>query len=240
MPEPSRRPEGTMRLLRFDRVQRTAHWANAVLFFILVATALPLYFSSIERVVGRHVLIEEIHVWTGVAWAVPIIVSLVGPWGARMRRDVRRFNRWTRQEIRWLRSFGAERIEKDKFNPGQKLNAIFTGGAIVVMLGSGIVMKWFGYFPVSWRSGSTFVHEVLAFIVVAVVIGHIVMALTHWESLRSMFRGWVSVPWARRNAPLWAREEITGASPAERADDRPRAVTVSGVGGASPPSVPSA
>lgn len=197
------------RLVRFDPVQRAAHWANAALFVVLILTALPLYFSSIEHVVGRHVLIEEIHVWAGVALPVPILVSLAGPWGARMRRDLRRWNRWTPLEVRWLRTLGGVRgLDKDKFNPGQKLNAVFTGGAIVVMLGTGVVMKWFGLFPVSWRSGATFVHELLAWLVVVVILGHVVMAVTHPESLRSMLRGWVTVEWAQRHAPRWLREEV--------------------------------
>jgi formate dehydrogenase subunit gamma len=201
-------PGSSLRLLRFDRVQRAAHWANAALFGVLVLTALPLYFPSVERIVGRHVLVETVHVWTGIAWPVPLLVSLVGPWGTRMRRDVRRFNRWTRGELEWLWRFGFVHLEKDKFNPGQKLNAVFVGGAMVVFLASGVVMKWFGLFPVGWRTGATFVHEVLAFVVVAVVIGHIVMALTHREAFRSMVRGWVSVGWAQRHAQRWAREEL--------------------------------
>lgn len=202
-----------LRLLRFDRVQRAAHWANAILFFILILTALPLYFGSLERVVGRHLLIEEIHVWSGIALPVPLLVSLVGPWGVRMRRDVRRFNRWTAGEVQWLRSLGGARdVLLDKFNPGQKLNAIFVGGAIVVMLGTGVIMHWFGLFPVSWRTGATFVHEVLAWIVVVVVVGHILMALTHWDALRSMVRGWVTLPWAERHAPRWAAEELAAAA----------------------------
>jgi formate dehydrogenase subunit gamma len=207
---------GTMRLLRFDRVQRAAHWANAVLFAVLILTALPLYFNSIEVIVGRHLLFAEIHVWAGVALPVPIGVSLLGPWGRRMRKDVQRFNRWTRLELRWLWSIGTFRaLEKDKFNPAQKLNAVFIGGAIVVMLGTGVIMKWFGLFPVSWRSGATFVHELLAFVIVVVVIGHVLMALTHRDSLRSMVRGWVSVAWAERHAPRWAREELEPPSPGD-------------------------
>jgi formate dehydrogenase subunit gamma len=205
----SARPGAPARLLRFDKVQRAAHWANALLFFILILTALPLYFGSLERIVGRHLLIEEIHVWSGVALPVPVLVSLLGPWGARMRRDVRRFNRWTSGEVRWLRSLGTDRtVVLDKFNPGQKLNAVFVAGAIVVMLGTGVVMHWFGLFPVSWRTGATFVHEVLAFLIVAVVVGHIFMALTHPDALRSMVRGWVPATWARRHAPRWAAEEL--------------------------------
>jgi formate dehydrogenase subunit gamma len=207
---PGTRPGSPLRLVRFDRVQRAAHWANAAIFGVLVLTALPLYFPAVERVVGRHVLVVTIHVWAGIAWPVPLLVSLVGPWGARMRRDVRRFNRWTREELEWLWHFGAADLEKDKFNPGQKLNAVFIGGAIVVFLATGIVMKWFGLFPVSWRTGATFVHEVLAFVIVAVVIGHILMALTHREALRSMVRGWVTFAWAQRHAPRWAREQICG------------------------------
>ncbi|MGH8979864.1 MAG: cytochrome b/b6 domain-containing protein [Acidimicrobiales bacterium] len=201
------------RVLRFDRVQRGAHWANALLFGIVIATALPLYFSSIERLVGRHVLVEEIHVWAGIALPVPIVVSLLGPWGKRMRRDVRRFNRWTALELRWLWPFGAVReLEKDKYNPGQKLNAVFVGGSIVVMLGTGVIMKWFGIFPVTWRSGATFVHEVLSWIVVIVIAGHVVMAVTHRDALRSMVRGWVTLEWAQRHAPRWAREELGAAA----------------------------
>jgi formate dehydrogenase subunit gamma len=201
-------PQSVSRILRFDGVQRAAHWANAFLFGILMLTALPLYFPSLSDVVGRRALVANIHVWSGVVLPVPIVISLLGPWGARMRRDLRRINLWTNDEVRWLRLLGrnAPRVV-DKFNPGQKLNAIFVGGSIVVMLATGFVLKWFGFFPVSWRTGATFVHDVLAFAIFAVVIGHILFALTHRDSLRSMIKGWVSETWAARNAPGWLREE---------------------------------
>jgi formate dehydrogenase subunit gamma len=196
------------RILRFDGVQRTAHWANALLFGVLMVTALPLYFPSLSDVVGRRELVANIHVWSGVALPVPVVISLLGPWGAAMRRDLRRINLWTNDEVKWLRQLGrnAPRVV-DKFNPGQKLNAIFVGGSILVMLATGFVLKWFGFFPVSWRTGATFVHDVLAFAIFAVVIGHILFALTHRESLRSMIRGWVSEAWAAKNAPGWLRED---------------------------------
>lgn len=216
MPDPASRSPGAAggvaaRLVRFDAVQRCAHWLDAGLFGLLVLTGVALYFPSVERVVGRHALIALVHVWAGIALPVPLLVSLVGPWGARMRRDVRRFNRWTRAEVEWLRHFGAvDDLEMDKFNPGQKLNAVFVGGAIAVFLGTGIVMKWFGLFPVGWRGGATFVHELLAFLFVVVVTGHVLMAVTHRDALRSMLRGWVTISWARRHAARWAREELDG------------------------------
>ena len=216
---------GPIRLLRFDRVQRAPHWANAGLFGALALTALALHFPAVERVVGRLVLVATIHLWAGIAWPVPLIASLLGPWGARLRRDVRRFNRWTGAEIAWLwrsssssgsgsGSSSGDGLEMDKFNPGQKLHAPFVTGAMAVFLSTGIVMKWFGLFPVGWRTGATFVHELLAFVIVVVVAGHVVMALVRRDALRSMVRGWVTVAWAQRHAPLWARDELAGSQPA--------------------------
>jgi formate dehydrogenase subunit gamma len=201
-------PQIVAHILRFDGVQRAAHWANAALFGTLMLTALPLYFPSLSDVVGRRALVASIHVWSGVALPFPVGISLLGPWGAQMRRDVRRINVWTSNEIKWLRMLGrnAPRVV-DKFNPGQKLNAIFIGASIVVMLATGFILKWFRFFPVSWRTGATFVHDTLAFAIFVVVLGHIVFALTHRESMRSMIKGWVSEAWAAKNAPGWLRED---------------------------------
>jgi formate dehydrogenase subunit gamma len=196
-----------VRILRFDRVQRSAHWANALLFGILMATALPLYFGSLADIVGRRHLIAQIHLWAGIALPIPMVVSLIGPWGARMRRDARRINRWSREEIRWLRSLGRTSTELDKFNPGQKLNAIFTAGVIVVMLATGSMLQWFRFFPVTWRTGATFVHDVFAFAIFFVVFGHLAFALTHPQSMRSMIKGWVTENWAARHAAAWLKEE---------------------------------
>ncbi len=201
-------PRSVSRIVRFDGVQRAAHWANALLFGILMLTALPLYFPSLSDVVGRRALVASIHVWAGVALPVPILMSLLGPWGKRMRRDIRRINIWTREEVVWLRALGRKAPQVvDKFNPGQKLNAIFIGGSILVMLVTGFILKWFRFFPVSWRTGATFVHDVLAFAIFAVVIGHILFAVTHREAMRAMVKGWVTESWAARHAPGWLKEE---------------------------------
>jgi formate dehydrogenase subunit gamma len=201
------RPADDRRLVRFDRVERLAHWSLAVLFAILMLTAIPLYVGSVAQLVGRRALLAEIHSWSGVVLPVPLVVSLLGPWGRGFRRDVRRLNFWTPDERRWLRSVGRYPVvEPGKFNAGQKLNAAFTAGVIVAMLATGSVMHWYKPFPVDWRTGATFVHDLLAFAIFAVVIGHIGFALTHRDALRSIFRGWVTRRWARVHAPQWVKE----------------------------------
>jgi formate dehydrogenase subunit gamma len=199
-------------VLRFDAVERICHWATAALFAILMTTALPLYFVQFESLVGRRALMADIHTWAGVALPVPLILSLVGPWGARLRHDLRRVNLWTAAELRWLRTLGRLSLEApDKFNPGQKLNALFTGGVIVVMLATGSILKWYRFFPLNWRTGATFVHDVLALGIFLVVTGHVAFALKHREALRSMLSGRVTAAWARRHASGWVDEERAAA-----------------------------
>ena len=120
-----------------------------------------------------------------------------------------------------------------KFHPGQKLNAAFTLGAILVMVGTGSIMHWFRFFPDDWRTGATFVHDWLAVTLAVVVAGHLKMALSDGDALRGMTQGSVPRGWARRHRPKWY-EEVTGEPagvatarrppprPAQRRPRRPR------------------
>ena len=193
-------------LVRFDVVERTAHWVSAVLFVVLIVTAIPLYYGSLFGLVLARVDVEQIHLWCGIALPVPITVAALGPWGRRLRRDVRRVNEWTRAEVSWLVAGGRIDIDADKFNPGQKLNAVVVAASSVVLFATGVILKWFDLFPVSWRGGSTFVHDLFAWVIVVVVVGHVYMALTHRDALKSMVRGRVSETWAARHASRWLSE----------------------------------
>ena len=216
-------------LARFDLIERVLHWTTAGMFGVLMLTAVPLYLGSVSSIIGRRALVANIHTWTGVALPVPLILSLVGPWGRHLRADVRRFSRWSADELRWLRTIGRTGVSRmGKFNPGQKLNAVFVAGAIVVMLGTGAILRWFGPFPDSWRTGATFVHDVLATAIFVVVAGHVAFAVTHRDALGAMFTGRISRRWARRHAPAWleevdeGRDGGNGTRPPERAGQMPR------------------
>jgi len=197
-------------LLRFDRVERAAHWVTALMFLVLIFTGAALYFTFLVELVGRRRLLERVHVDVGLALPLPLVVSLAGSWGKGLRSDLKRLNRWTLDDRRWFRRALRREPTSDlvlgKFNPGQKLNAAFVGGVLLVMLMTGSVMHWEYYWPLSWRTGATVVHETLAFVFMAVVAGHIGMALAHPGALRAMFTGRVSRPWAQRHAPAWLAE----------------------------------
>jgi len=205
---PSNRRRREAVIVRFDRIERATHWSIALLFTILMATGLALYFPSVGALVGRRELIAQIHLWAGIVLPLPVLLALAGPWGVRLRQDLRRINKWTPTEIRWLRTLGRQgRPVTDKFNPGQKLNAIFVGSSICVTFMTGFILKWFGFFPLGWRTGATLVHDYFALAIFIVVFGHVVFAVTHRDALRSMLRGWVTERWARQYAASWLKEE---------------------------------
>ncbi len=214
---------GPARLARFDRVERLAHWLTALAFLVLVVTGAMLYVPALAAAVGRRALVERAHVDTGLALPLPLVVSLLGSWGRGLRADLRRLNRWSQLDRLWLgrvaRGQRPRGLAAGKFNAGQKLNTAFTGGVMVVMLMTGAVMRWSYFWPLSWRTGATFVHDAVALAFTAVALGHVAMALSHPGALRSMFTGEVSRQWAERHAPLWL-EEADGASRADGAGFR--------------------
>jgi formate dehydrogenase subunit gamma len=208
--------------VRFDLVERVVHWVNALLFGTLIFTGAVLYLAPLMAVIGRRALIENIHLYCGIALPVPLLLALCGSWGRALRSDLRRLNRWTGDDRLWLRAAvkaGPQRqrawgrLRVGKFNAGQKLNSAFVAGSGLVMLGTGLIMKWYHPFPLSWRTGATFVHDWLAIAIGLVVIGHIGLAVRDPHSLRSMFTGRISAAWARRRAPAWVDGD-DGASPA--------------------------
>ena len=206
-------------LERFDRTERFLHWANATLVGVLVATGTALYWGDLASLVGRRALIKEIHVIAGLSLPIPFLLSLPGRWGRALRRDLGTLNRFSPDDFRWLRSRGQDpAVRLGKFNPGQKLNSAFVAAALVTMLATGSVLKFFGPFPLSWRTGATFVHDWTALALALAITGHVLLAVGDRDALRGMAFGRVPVAWARRKRPRWydeiSEEPVKTATPA--------------------------
>ena len=54
-------------------------------------------------------------------------------------------------------------------------------------------VRWFSRFPLSWRTGATFVHDTVFLGLVVSIAGHIMIATRDSEALGGMTRGTVSV-----------------------------------------------
>ena len=213
MSEPAERGSD---LVRFARAERWVHRLVALLLGTCIVTAAILYNGALMLVVGHRHLVEAIHVWCGLALPVPMLAGLAS---AAYRLDVRRLNRFTSDDWRWLRSRSRRdgTIRVGKFNGGQKVNAWLVVGAAGVLLGTGALMYWTGLVRLAWRSGATFVHDWSALALGLLVAGHLVEAFRDPEARRGMRTGRVSLRWARAEHAAWA-DEVDGAGAGRPAD----------------------
>jgi formate dehydrogenase subunit gamma len=192
-------------LARFTVAERLVHWITALLMSTCVVTGVILYWGSASILISDRRLVELIHLWAGFALPVPMLLGVLS---AAYRADLRRMNRFSRDDWQWLSSRDRRkgRIPVGKFNAGQKLNAAFVCGAILVMLGTGVIM----YFPhlarISLRTGATFVHDWLAILIIVLLLGHLYYALRDRGAMAGMIRGRVPYSWARREHDRWAAE----------------------------------
>jgi formate dehydrogenase subunit gamma len=226
-------------LLRFTRAERWVHRSTAVLMGCCLLTAAILYIGPLSVLVGRRAVVVWVHVLAGLALPVPV---LLGWASAAFRVDAGRLNRFDRADWEWLRSADRRtgRIPIGKFNPGQKLYAAFVAGAIAVQFGTGVLMRYGQHWPLSLRTGATFVHDWLAAAVAVAVLGHLHLALRDRDARAGMRTGWVPADWARREHPRWAAEtDAAEPEAAETAAAEPGAAGPTAAGG-QPPSATSA
>ena len=192
-------PEGDVD--RFALPVRWVHGLTGLFMIVCILTAAVLYNGSIAVLVGHRYLVEQTHLWSGLALPVPLVAGLAS---RSYRDDAGRLNRFTRRD---------GTIEVGKFNAGQKLNASLSAGSIAVLLLSGSVMYLTNLTPLAWRSGATFVHDWFALAVGLLVVGHIAMAVRDPHALTGIRTGRVPLRWARREHAAWAREvsgEVSG------------------------------
>jgi formate dehydrogenase subunit gamma len=205
MTRPAETPVAEPELTRFGRPARWVHGLVGVLMLVCIGTAAVLYISSLQILVGHRRVVELVHVWSGYALPVPLLAGLLS---AGYRAELRRLDRFTRHDWRWLRTRSRRdgRIPVGKFNAGQKLNGALSSGSIAVLLLTGIVMQATDLAPLAWRTGATLVHDWFALGVGLLVLGHVTFAVRDPIALRSLRTGTVPRSWARREHAAWADE----------------------------------
>jgi formate dehydrogenase subunit gamma len=209
MTRPVDAPPAEPELQRFGRPSRWVHGLVGVLMLSCLVTAAVLYNSSLQVLVGHRRAVELVHVWSGFALPVPLVAGLLSP---GYRSELRRLNRFTPADWRWLRSRTRRdgRLPVGKFNAGQKLNGSLSTGAIAVLLLTGVVMLSEDLAPLSWRTGATLVHDWSALAVGLLVLGHVSFALRDPIAMRSLRTGTVPRRWARHEHGAWAAEVEAG------------------------------
>jgi len=198
---------------RFTAAEHWIHRTTAALMGVVLVTALFLYEPSLAQLVGRRRLLVTVHEWTGITLPVPLLAGLAS---RAFRADLRRLSRFGPPDRGWVRAALLRRARQaGKFNAGQKLYASILAGAVLVMVWTGLIMWFTDLTPLTWRIEATFLHDWVALLIGALVLGHIRMAVRDPEARRGLRWGQVSRAWARRHHPLWEKKHPVRDEPQE-------------------------
>jgi len=199
-------------ILRFDSLDRFAHWLTAVSFVILGLTGLNLMY-------GRYVVKPLIgpdgfaaltyygklsHNYVGFAFATGIVLML-----ALWVKD----NLPDRHDMNWIAKAGGllskhSHPPAGRFNFGQKFIfwSVVIGGAALFITGLTLL------FPFYWTDMGgmhlmQIVHAAIAVIMVAIIIAHIYIGSLGMEgAFDAMASGMVDENWAREHHSAWVEE----------------------------------
>lgn len=192
---------------RFSRTERSLHWAHAAAFLALLATGLILYVPRLSSLVGRRLLIKDIHIYTAVAWIVALVLIVAAGDRRSLRASVREIDRFDEDDVRWLRGRPAP---QGRFNAGQKLNATLTAAFAVLFAVSGTLL-WYGERDHRFQFASTIVlHDWLTYASLALFVGHLYLSLIYPKTrhaLRGMTLGSVRRDWAEAHHSKWVAAE---------------------------------
>jgi formate dehydrogenase subunit gamma len=207
-------------LRRFTTAERWVHRLIAADIGLLIVTAAFLYIPDLSGLVGNRQFFKLSHVILGFALPIPLIAAFCF---MAFRLDVRRLNRFTRVDWQWLRSKNRRTggLAVGKFNAGQKLNAAFQFGSIIIMFITGAFLWFNGLVSIDLRTGFTFVHDWLGLLVVVIVIGHIYMAQRDPLARKGLRTGFVPRDWAMREHRGWAQAMAGESSSGSEGDSKP-------------------
>lgn len=207
-------PSG-LKVLRFNAVDRFAHWTTAASFLVLALTGLITTF-------GRPLLIpllghgafstlaqwtKDIHNFFSVPFVVGVVL-IVALWV----RD----NAPEREDLKWLRNMGGlfskggMHPECGRFNAGQKgiFWAVVLGGLAMVVTGY-MLMTPFAFTGIGGMQTVHIFHGVLGGLMMALIIAHIYIGSVGMEgAFDAMGSGEVDENWARDHHRRWYEEQV--------------------------------
>ncbi len=205
---------------RFAPSTRVLHWLVAIPVLILMLTGLTNFWPEAKTLhLGGARIFAWLHVLLGLGFAVALLPSLLAIFSRRAaRRDARELLLVHLDDYLWLqhralRAAGLRSIAPrvGKFNAGQKVNAALSTTAIIVLIGTGVVLGvnfWNkDVFDVDLVAAVFRWHTVLSLLLLPLIVGHLYMAALNpetRESLRGMTSGRVRRAWAERHHDAWA------------------------------------
>ena len=206
-PKRIRRDDPDDQLPRFTTLERAAHLLQMLGFLVLAASGVGFLLASRLRDAVSHVwttdAMECVHATTGYVFIATSLVLLLRWLPPALFR---------RYDLQWLRVMGGYLWMKGeapagKFNAGQKMLFWLLAAACLALGTTGLVMALRPASLAGWLGWAYFVHDLAAALVIPAILGHIYLGtLANPGTLRAIFDGSVTRPWAAAHHPNWLAE----------------------------------
>ena len=219
-------PRANVRILRFNAIERLAHWLTATAFIVLAITGLNFVFG--KRLLMPLIGADAFGTWSQWAkyahdffsWAFMLgvlVILVVWVWD----------NLPDRYDANWLKQGGGMFDKSNhthppagRFNTGQKLIfwAVILGGAALSVTGIFLLFP-FAFTDVNGMQLAQTIHAIVAALMVAIMLAHIYIGTLGMEgAFEAMESGTVDLNWAKEHHSAWVeRQSGAGAPPKKRA-----------------------
>lgn len=203
-------------VVRFKAPERLAHWLHFMAFTALLGTGLFLYVPGLRAfTIGDAGIAARLshRIAALVFMLSPLIYLVFSP--AEFFESLRALFKWGADDFAWLRgawayyTYGrkAQLPPQDKYNAGQKLNALTQFIAFGVFVVTGLLM-WFGKGLVSvdvfrWV---VILHDLAVIATTSMFVLHLYLVGIHpltRESITAMVEGSVTEAYAKEHHSLW-------------------------------------
>ena len=223
---------------KYSAMERVFHWGHTVAFLLLAMTGMVLFFPFLGPLAqgASGEFTRLLHRAAAIAYgALPLIYIILEP--RRVWMSLKSVFKVGRFDIEWVKGmipyymFGRHEAmaPQDRFNTGEKLNAVVIILGSVVFAITGLLM-WFGkgFVPIGVFQAVVILHDIAMIVTVCMFIVHFYLAVVHplmWAGLVSMRYGVTSAAYAQEHHALWyygkeRAEEIYEAHKAERSEDK--------------------
>ncbi len=199
---------------RFSPSERVLHWVVTCSFFTLLFTGLGLYsrlFHGYFGLFGGGQNAIFIHKVGGVIFFFSSLYMFINH-----KKDVSSFDdadwQWIRKYGGYLTKYGTH-FDIGKYNPGQKLFAVFIAAATLLLGVTGLFIWMPTAFPRWIVQLSLMTHGLMFVGAIMFVVVHVYLAtIGNPGTIEAMLYGAVRKIWAKKHHPKWYKD-VTGENP---------------------------